>query len=66
MPRIVDVHSHLWAEDWLPERFWDAFVDIAVRQNDKKGTEADPERIRESYLPTYWDPTGEHRLARID
>jgi len=66
MPRIVDIHSHLWAEDWLPERFWDAFVDIAVRENEKKGKTVDPERIRESYLPTYWDPTGEELLERMD
>jgi predicted TIM-barrel fold metal-dependent hydrolase len=66
MPPVVDVHSHLWAEDWLPERFWDAFVDIAVRQNEKKGKDVDPERIRESYLPTYLDPDGEHLLERME
>jgi len=66
MTRIVDVHSHLWAEDWLPERFWDAFVDIAVRENEKKGETVDPDRIRGSYLPTYWDPTGEKLLERMD
>jgi predicted TIM-barrel fold metal-dependent hydrolase len=66
MPTIVDVHSHIWAEDWLPERYWDAFVDIAVRQNEKKGKEVDPERIREAYLPGYWDPDGEHLLERMD
>ncbi len=66
MSRIVDVHSHLWAEDWLPKRFWDAFVDIAVRQNEKRGNTVDPERIRESYLPTYWDPTGEKLLELMD
>lgn len=66
MTRIVDIHSHLWAEDWLPERFWDAFVDIAVRENEKKGETVDPERIRETYLPTYWDPNGERLLERMD
>ncbi|WP_435158239.1 amidohydrolase family protein [Haladaptatus sp. DFWS20] len=66
MTRVVDIHSHLWAEDWLPERFWDAFVDIAVRENEKKGNSVDPERIRESYLPTYWDPTGNKLLERMD
>jgi predicted TIM-barrel fold metal-dependent hydrolase len=66
MPSVVDVHSHIWAEDWLPERFWDAFVDIAVRQNEKKGKDVDPERIRESYLPTYLDPDGEHLLERME
>jgi len=66
MTRIVDIHSHLWAEDWLPERFWDAFVDIAVRQNEKKGKSVDPDRIRDSYLPTYWDPSGEKLLQRMD
>jgi predicted TIM-barrel fold metal-dependent hydrolase len=66
MPPVVDVHSHIWAEDWLPERFWDAFVDIAVRQNEKKGKDVDPERIRESYLPTYLDPDGEHLLERME
>lgn len=66
MPPIVDIHSHLWAEDWLPEAYWDAFVDIAVRENEKKGKTVNPERIRESYLPTYWDPTGEKLLERMD
>lgn len=66
MARVVDIHSHLWAEDWLPERFWDAFVDIAVRENEKKGKTVDPERIRASYLPTYWDPSGEKLLERME
>jgi predicted TIM-barrel fold metal-dependent hydrolase len=66
MPRIVDIHSHLWAEDWFSETYWDAFVDIAVRQNEKRGKTVDPERIRESYLPSYWDPTGEDMLQRMD
>ncbi|WP_255197590.1 amidohydrolase family protein [Halorarius litoreus] len=66
MTRIVDVHSHLWAEDWLPERFWEAFVEIAVRENEKKGKTVDPDRIRESYLPTYWDPDGAKLLERMD
>jgi len=66
MTTVVDVHSHIWAEDWLPPRFWDAFVDIAVRQNEKKGKSVDPERIRESYLPTYWDPSGMKLLDRMD
>ncbi|MFP9191444.1 amidohydrolase family protein [Natrialbaceae archaeon A-CW1-1] len=66
MPPIIDIHSHLWAEDWLPPAFWDAFVDIAVRQNEKKGKTVDPDRIRKSYLPTYWDPTGEKLLTRMD
>jgi len=66
MTHVVDVHSHLWDEKWLPDRFWDAFVEIAVRQNEKKGKTVDPERIRESYLPTYWDPSGEKLLNRMD
>ena len=66
MSNIVDVHSHLWAEDWFSDTYWDAFVDIAVRENEKKGESVDPERIRESYLPTYWDPTGEALLERMD
>lgn len=66
MTTVVDIHSHVWAEDWLPPRFWDAFVDIAVRQNEKKGETVDPERIRETYLPTYWDPTGEKLLERME
>lgn len=66
MAPIIDVHSHLWAEDWLPPAFWDAFVDIAVRQNEKRGKEVDPETIRTKYIPTYWDPTGEKLLKRMD
>lgn len=66
MAQIVDIHSHLWAEDWLPAKWWEAFVDIAVRENEKKGKTVDPDRIRESYLPTYWDPSGEKLLNRME
>jgi len=66
MSQVVDVHSHWWAEEWLPESYWDALVDIVVREHEKSGRDPDPERIREEYLPTYWDPSGEELLARMD
>lgn len=66
MTRIVDVHSHLWAEDWLPERWWTNLVDIVVRENEKQGQHIDRSTVRDRYLPTYWDPDGEQLLARMD
>lgn len=64
MAPIVDLHSHLWAEDWLPQAYWDAMVDIVVREHAKAGRETDPAAVRAEYLPTYWDPDGEALLAR--
>lgn len=66
MAPVVDIHSHWWAEDWLPESYWDALVDIVCREHEKSGREPDPEHVREHYLPSYWDPSGEKLLARLD
>lgn len=66
MPDIVDVHSHLWAADWLPEAFWDGYVDLVIRENEKEGRSISREKVWNKYLPSYWDPTGEHLLERMD
>lgn len=66
MSQVVDIHSHWWAEDWLPARYWDALVDIIVRAREKRGRDTDPEYVRETYLPTYWDRTGDELLDRMD
>jgi len=63
---IVDIHSHWWDEDWLPEQYWDALVDIVAREHEKAGREPDRAEIRERYLPSYWDPDGSQLLERMD
>lgn len=65
MNRLIDVHSHLWAEDWLPERWWESLVDIVVRENEKQGQDIARSTVYERYLPTYWDPDGEHLRERM-
>lgn len=66
MGELIDVHSHLWAEDWLPERWWTELVDIVVRENEKRGSQIGRAEVRDQYLPTYWDPQAEYALARMD
>lgn len=64
MSEIIDIHSHLWAEDWLPARWWDTLIDIVVREHEKRGDTISREAVRERYLPTYWDPDASHLLER--
>ena len=64
MSEVIDIHSHLWAEDWLPERWWDGLIDIVVRENEKQGESIPRSTVRERYLPTYWDPNANHLLER--
>lgn len=66
MSQIVDVHSHWWAREWLPDQYWQALVDIVVREHEKSGRDTDPDYVRENYLPSYWDPSGEELLSRMD
>lgn len=63
---IVDIHSHLFAEDLLPAGWWESIVDIIVRDREKSGRPIDRETVREQYLPTFMDPTGDKLLARLD
>ncbi len=66
MAPIVDIHSHWWAEDWLPDAYWDVLVDLAAHELEKAGEEPDRDRLADSYLPQLWDPTGDDLLARMD
>ncbi|WP_254525922.1 amidohydrolase family protein [Natrinema caseinilyticum] len=66
MSEVIDIHAHLWAEDWLPKRWWESLVDVIVRENETHGTEIDRSTVRERYLPTYWDPEAEHLLERME
>lgn len=66
MNTIIDVHSHLWAKDWLPTAYWESMVDVLVRASEKQGRSRSPTYVRENYLPTYWDPEGEKLLERIE
>lgn len=65
MSELIDIHSHLWAEDRLPERWWESLIDIVVRENEKQGNDIARSTIREQYPPTYWDPDAEHLLERM-
>lgn len=66
MSQRIDIHSHLWAEDWLPERWWEGLVDTVVRENEKQGRDVSRSTVYDQYLPTYWDPEAEHLLERMD
>lgn len=66
MAPIIDLHSHLWAEDWLPAAYWEALVDIVVREHEKAGRDTDAAYVRENYLPTYWDASADSLLSRFE
>jgi hypothetical protein len=66
MGTIVDLHSHLWAEDWLPAAWWEMYADVIVRELEKRGRDVDHETVTETFLPTFWDPTGETLLGEMD
>jgi len=66
MGEIIDLHAHLWAKDWLPERWWESLIDIIIRENEKSGKSMSRKKVRKKYLPTYWDPDAEHLLQRME
>lgn len=63
---VVDIHSHLFAEDLLPDAWWESIVDIIVRDREKSGRPIDRATVWEKYLPTFMDPDGEKLIQRLD
>jgi predicted TIM-barrel fold metal-dependent hydrolase len=62
---VVDIHSHLWQRDWMPEAWWDALADVVASQYQLAGVDRDAAYVRREYIPTYWDD-GSHLLERMD
>jgi predicted TIM-barrel fold metal-dependent hydrolase len=65
---IVDAHCHLVDRDWLPQRWWDGLVKVAIPVLEKMGmTNVTPDMVLNDILPAmFFDPTGEKQLAAME
>jgi predicted TIM-barrel fold metal-dependent hydrolase len=56
---LIDAHYHLVAEEWYPEGWWQAVTNMYLNGMKQLGMEMPLEMIRETLIPTLWDPKGE-------
>lgn len=56
---IIDSHVHWVVQEWVGERFWQAWVWLTSRLSGR-----DEERIRRR-LPDFWDPGGEKLVSEM-
>ena len=63
---IIDFHCHVWAEDWLPEAFWEGVANVFAHMLARQGTRILPEEVRKQFFPFFWDPTGEHLIEAME
>jgi len=56
---LIDAHYHLVAEEWYPEGWWQAVTTMYLNGMKQLGMEMPLEMIRETLIPTLWDPKGE-------
>jgi predicted TIM-barrel fold metal-dependent hydrolase len=63
---LIDAHYHLVAEEWYPEGWWQAVTSMYLNGMKQLGMEMPLEMIRETLIPTLWDPEGEALIADMD
>jgi len=63
---LVDAHYHLVAEEWYPEGWWQTVTTMYLNGMKQLGMEMPLEMIRETMIPTLWDPEGESLIADMD
>jgi predicted TIM-barrel fold metal-dependent hydrolase len=63
---LIDAHYHLVAEEWYPEGWWQAVTVMYLNGMKQLGMEMPLETIRESLIPTLWDPEGEALIRDMD
>jgi len=56
---LIDAHYHLVAEEWYPEGWWQAVTTMYLNGMKQLGMEMPLDMIRETLIPTLWDPKGE-------
>jgi predicted TIM-barrel fold metal-dependent hydrolase len=66
MTEIIDIHTHVFDESFVPEAFWEGQVDTIYRAKQRQNEPINRDTIREEFLPTYWDPEAERYLQRMD
>ncbi len=63
---IIDAHYHLVAEEWYPEGWWQTVTNMYLNGMKALGMEMPMETIRESLIPSLWDPKGEALIRDMD
>jgi predicted TIM-barrel fold metal-dependent hydrolase len=63
---LIDAHYHLVAEEWYPEGWWQAVTGMYLNGMKQLGMEMPPDTIRDSMVPTLWDPEGEALIRDMD
>ena len=63
---LIDAHYHLVAEKWYPEGWWQAVTNMYLNGMKQLGMEMPLEMIRETLIPTLWDPEGEALIGDME
>ena len=64
---IIDTHCHVWARNWLPEKFWEGLAQAAQHALARQGQELSIDVIVENLFQTeYFDPDGTKLVAAME
>jgi len=63
---LIDAHYHLVAEEWYPEGWWQTVTSMYINGMKALGMEMPPEVVRETMVPSLWDPEGEALIRDME
>jgi len=63
---LIDAHYHLVAQEWYPDGWWQTVTGMYLNGMKQLGMEMPLEMIRETLIPTLWDPEGEALISDMD
>ncbi|MBE0479816.1 MAG: amidohydrolase [Dehalococcoidia bacterium] len=63
---LIDAHYHLVAEEWYPEGWWQTVTSMYLNGMKALGMEMPLDMIRQTMIPSLWDPEGEALIRDMD
>ncbi len=63
---LIDAHYHLVAQEWYPEGWWQSVTYMYVNGMKALGMEMPWEMVRETLIPSLFDPEGEALINDMD
>jgi predicted TIM-barrel fold metal-dependent hydrolase len=63
---IIDIHTHLFAEGWLPREFFHGVARFITREFAKQGIQQTNEEVGDGLIEASSDPEAEMLLAEMD
>ncbi|MEM4949393.1 MAG: amidohydrolase family protein, partial [Candidatus Jordarchaeales archaeon] len=63
---VVDAHTHIVDEGWMPRKWWDELAKVYVRALEEMGISMTVDQVKSQIFPNFYDPDASKLIREMD